>query len=122
MDVQGGVSISRMLSFGSFYNSRLSYRYIESGHLLCRFGLSSLIRYISLSFLNLNEMEASGNLWMAWLIFRWGPTRDMQQWIINGVDFSAIPSKNEYENLRAHNFVDLALICTILGSTDIYSE
>ena len=67
-------------------------------------------------------MEASGNLWMAWLIFRWGPTRDMQQWIINGVDFSAIPSKNEYENLRAHNFVDLALICTILGSTDIYSE
>ena len=59
---------------------------------------------------------------MAWLIFRWGPTRDMQQWIINGVDFSAIPSKNEYENLRAHNFVDLALICTILGSTDIYSK
>ena len=46
----------------------------------------------------------------------------MQQWIINGVDFSVIPSKNEYENLRAHNFVDLALICTILGSTDIYSE
>ena len=67
-------------------------------------------------------MEASGNLWMAWLIFGWGPTRDMQQWIINDVDLIAIPSKNEHENLWAHNIVNLAPICIILGSTDIYSE
>ena len=59
-------------------------------------------------------MEASGNLWMAWLIFRWGPTRDMQQWILNGVDLIAIPSKNEHENLRAHNFINLAPIYAIL--------
>ena len=75
-----------------------------------------------LSFLNLNEEEASKNLWMAWLIFKWGSTRDMQQWIFNDVDLIAIPSKNEHENLRAHNFVNLAPICAILGSTDIYSE
>ena len=114
--------MARMLPFGSFYKSWLSYRYIESGHLLCRFGLSSLIRYISLSLLNLNEVEASGKLWMAWLIFRWGPTRDTQQYIINGVDLIAIPSKNEHENLWAHNFVNSAPIWAILGSTDIYSE
>ena len=59
---------------------------------------------------------------MAWLICIWGPTRDVQQLIINGVDLIAIPSKNEYESLRAHNFVNLALIYTFLGSTDIYFE
>ena len=65
-------------------------------------------------------MEASGNLWMAWLIFIWGPTRDVQQ--LNGVDLIAIRFKNEHENIWAHNFVNLALICMFVGSTDIYSE
>ena len=55
---------------GSFYNSRLSYKFIESGYLLCRFILFDEL--FVLSFFNLNEVEASGNLWMAWLIFQMG--------------------------------------------------